>query len=76
MDRKHFLKRLRETISFYLDNELYTFLLAYKASERDLIENGYPAFSLDFPDKVLIKNKNPIYNSTIKIHSSDRNIRN
>ena len=36
------------------------------------MENGYPAFSLDFPDKVLIKTKNPIYNSTIKIHSSDR----
>jgi hypothetical protein len=36
------------------------------------MENGYPAFSLDFPDKVLIKNKNPIYNSSIKIHSSDR----
>jgi hypothetical protein len=36
------------------------------------MENGYPAFSLDFPDKVLIKNKNPIYNPSIKIHSSDR----
>ena len=56
-----------------LDNELYTFLLAYKASDRDLIENGYPAFSLDFPDKVLIKYKNPIYNSSIKLPSSDRN---
>jgi len=51
---------------------LYTFLLSYKASERDLIENGYPAFSLDFPDKVLIKNKNPIYNPSIKTHSNDR----
>lgn len=59
--------------SSYLDNELYTFLLPYKASDRDLIENGYPAFSLDFPDKVLIKNKNPIYNSSIKLPSSDRN---
>jgi hypothetical protein len=55
-----------------LDNELYTFLLSYKASERDLTENGYPAFSLDFPDKVLIKNKNPLYNPTTKIHSTDR----
>ncbi|UJR36341.1 hypothetical protein I4U23_029068 [Adineta vaga] len=57
------------------ENELYTFLLIYKASEKDLIDNGYPAFSLDFPDKVLIKNKNPIYNSTTKIQSSDPNIR-
>ncbi|CAF0814371.1 unnamed protein product [Rotaria sp. Silwood1] len=57
------------------DNELYTLLLVYKTSERDLIENGYPAFSLDFPDKVLIKNKNPIYNSTNKNYSSDPNIR-
>jgi hypothetical protein len=57
-----------------LDNELYTFLLPYKASERDLIENGYPAFSLDFPDKVLIKNKNPIYNPSIKTYSTDRKI--
>lgn len=56
-----------------LDNELYTFLLVYKATDRDLIENGYPAFSLDFPDKVLIKNKNPIYNSSVKLPSSDRN---
>jgi hypothetical protein len=37
------------------------------------VENGYPAFSLDFPDKVLIKNKNPIYNSSVKIHLADRN---
>jgi hypothetical protein len=36
------------------------------------MENGYPAFSLDFPDKVLIKNKNPIYNPAVKIHSADR----
>jgi hypothetical protein len=55
-----------------LDNELYTLLLVYKASEQDLTENGYPAFSLDFPDKVLIKTRNPLYNQTIKIHSSDR----
>ena len=64
---------LKKSQCFPLDNELYTFLLVYKASDRDLIENGYPAFSLDFPDKVLIKNKNPIYNSTIKLPSSDRN---
>ncbi|CAF1097355.1 unnamed protein product [Adineta steineri] len=57
------------------DNELYTLLLVYKASDRDLMENGYPAFSLDFPDKVLIKNKNPIYSSTTKILSSDPNTR-
>jgi hypothetical protein len=36
------------------------------------MENGYPAFSLDFPDKVLIKSKNPMYNSSIKIRTSDR----
>lgn len=59
-------------IFYFADNELYTFLLAYKASERDLMENGYPAFSLDFPDKVLIKSKNPIYNPSIKINLSDR----
>jgi hypothetical protein len=47
-------------------------MLPYKASEQDIMENGYPAFSLDFPNKVLIKSKNPIYNSTVKIHSSDR----
>jgi hypothetical protein len=54
------------------DNEVYTFLLPYKASEQDLLDNGYPAFSLDFPDKVLIKNKNPLYNTTVKLPTSDR----
>ncbi|CAF5184880.1 unnamed protein product, partial [Rotaria magnacalcarata] len=58
-----------------LEYELYTLLLVYKASERDIIENGYPAFSLDFPDKVLIKNKNPLYNPITKSHSSDPNTR-
>ncbi|CAF0782777.1 unnamed protein product [Adineta ricciae] len=57
------------------DNELYTFLLVYKATEQDLTDNGYPAFSLDFPDKVLIKNKNPIYSSTVKHQSADPNTR-
>ncbi|CAF4074874.1 unnamed protein product [Rotaria sp. Silwood2] len=70
------IKKQKETdIKSLTDNEIYTFLLVYKTSERDLIENGYPAFSLDFPDKVLIKNKNPIYNSTNKNYSSDPNTR-
>lgn len=58
----------------FLEGELYTVLLGYKASEQDLLENGYPAFSLDFPDKVLIKSRNPLYNSTIKLPTSDRKL--
>ncbi|CAF1078240.1 unnamed protein product [Rotaria sordida] len=70
------IKKQKEAdIKTLTDNELYTLLLVYKTSERDLIENGYPAFSLDFPDKVLIKNRNPIYNPTTKIYSYDPNNR-
>ncbi|CAF2091392.1 unnamed protein product [Rotaria magnacalcarata] len=70
------IKKQKEIdIQALTEYELYTLLLVYKASERDIIENGYPAFSLDFPDKVLIKNKNPLYNPITKSHSSDPNTR-
>lgn len=65
-------KQTQVDLKTLTDNEIYTLLLPYKASEQDLLENGYPAFSLDFPDKVLIKNKNPLYNSTVKMPTSDR----
>ncbi|CAF4842894.1 unnamed protein product, partial [Rotaria magnacalcarata] len=43
------IKKQKETdIQALTEYELYTLLLVYKASERDIIENGYPAFSLDF----------------------------
>ena len=65
-------KQNQVDIKTLTDSEVYTLLLPYKASEQDLLENGYPAFSLDFPDKVLIKNKNPLYNTTVKLPTSDR----
>lgn len=46
--------------------------MVYRASREDLAENGYPQFSPDFPNKVLIKHKNPLYNPTYKILNSDR----
>jgi hypothetical protein len=54
------------------ESELYTLMLTYKASEQDLLENGYPAFSNDFPDQVVIKNRNPLYNPSFKLPMGDR----
>ena len=55
-----------------LDNEIYTLMIVYRATESDLIENGYPSFSHEHPGKVLIENKNSIYKTSVKLPSLNR----